>query len=171
MNEVIKELFERKSVRVYSDKMIEEDKKQLEDLQNAAKETASKLEGAQAQLQIAQKQLTQAKGHLKLFTNSSELLVDAQALVASAKTELEEKKVEFETVPKLYGNEMGKLIKGISDNYIIAGERKVLATVFIPEINDYVTREMYVPDIQFAIDDATQTDIRYDSSKITFIAY
>ena len=76
---------------------LEEDKKQLEALQNAAKETASKLEGAHSQLQIAQKQLTQAKGHLKLFTNSSELLVDAQALVASAKTELEEKKVEFET--------------------------------------------------------------------------
>ena len=76
---------------------LEEDKKQLEALQNAAKETASKLEGAHAQLQIAQKQLTQAKGHLKLFTNSSELLVDAQAMVASAKTELEEKKVEFET--------------------------------------------------------------------------
>ena len=76
---------------------LEEDKKQLEVLQNAAKETASKLEGAHAQLQIAQKQLTQAKGHLKLFTNSSELLVDAQALVASAKTELEEKKVEFES--------------------------------------------------------------------------
>ena len=76
---------------------LEEDKKQLEALQNAAKETASKLEGAHAQLQIAQKQLAQAKGHLKLFTNSSELLVDAQALVASAKTELEEKKVEFET--------------------------------------------------------------------------
>jgi len=76
---------------------LEEDKKQLEALQNAAKETASKLEGAHAQLQIAQKQLTQAKGHLKLFTNSSELLVDAQAMVASAKTELEDKKVEFET--------------------------------------------------------------------------
>ena len=76
---------------------LEEDKKQLEALQNAAKETGSKLEGAHAQLQIAQKQLKQAKGHLKLFTNSSELLVDAQALVASAKTELEEKKVEFET--------------------------------------------------------------------------
>ena len=29
MNDVIKELFERKSVRVYSDEMIEEDKKQL----------------------------------------------------------------------------------------------------------------------------------------------
>ena len=76
---------------------LEEDKKQLKALQNAAKETRSKLEGAHAQLQIAQKQLTQAKGHLKLFTNSSELLVDAQTLVASAKTELEEKKVEFET--------------------------------------------------------------------------
>ena len=76
---------------------VEEDKKKLDALQNAAKETASKLEGAHAQLQIAQKQLTQAKGHLKLFTNSSELLVDAQALVASAKSELEEKKVEFET--------------------------------------------------------------------------
>ena len=75
---------------------LEEDKKQLEALQNAAKETASKLEGAHAQLQIAQKQLTQAKGYLKLFTNSSELLVDAQALVASAKTELEEKKAQFE---------------------------------------------------------------------------
>ena len=75
---------------------LEEDKKQLEALQNAAKETASKLEGAHDQLQIAQKQLTQAKGHLKLFTNSSELLVDAQALMASAKTELEEKKAQFE---------------------------------------------------------------------------
>lgn len=75
---------------------LEEDKKQLEALQNAAKETASKLEGAHAQLQIAQKQLTQAKSHLKLFTNSSELLLDAQALVASAKTELEEKKEQFE---------------------------------------------------------------------------
>ena len=76
---------------------LEEDKKQLGALQNAAKETGYKLEGARAQLQIAQKQLTQAKGHLKLFTNSSELLVDAQTLVASAKTELEVKKVEFET--------------------------------------------------------------------------
>ena len=76
---------------------LEEDKKQLEALQNAAKETASKLEGAHDQLQIAQKQLTQAKGHLKLFTNSSELLVEAQALMASAKAEVEEKKVEFET--------------------------------------------------------------------------
>lgn len=75
---------------------LEEDKKQLEALQNAAKETASKLEGAHDQLQIAQKQLTQAKSHLKLFTNSSELMLDAQALVASAKTELEEKKAQFE---------------------------------------------------------------------------
>lgn len=75
---------------------LDEDKKQLEALQNTAKETASKLEGAHAQLQIAQKQLTQAKSHLKLFTNSSELLLDAQALVASAKTELEEKKEQFE---------------------------------------------------------------------------
>lgn len=75
---------------------LEEDKKQLEALQNAAKETASKLEGAHAQLQIAQKQLTQAKSHLKLFTNSSELMLDAQALVASAKTEFEEKKAQFE---------------------------------------------------------------------------
>ena len=80
-------------------------------------------------------------------------------------------KVEFETVPRLYGDKMEKLIKGISDNYIIPGERKVLATVFIPELNDYVTREMYVPDIQFTIDDATSTDIWYGSSKISFIAY
>ena len=73
------------------------DKKQLEVLQNAARETASKLEGAQAQLQLAKNQLAQVKGHLKLFTDASELLVDAQAFVASAKTEVEEKKVQFET--------------------------------------------------------------------------
>ena len=75
---------------------LEEDKKQLEVLQSAARETASKLEGAQAQLQLAKNQLAQVKGHLKLFTDASELLVDAQALVASAKTEVEEKKVQFE---------------------------------------------------------------------------
>lgn len=75
---------------------LEEDKKQLEVLQSASRETASKLEGAQAQLQLAKNQLAQVKGHLKLFTDASELLVDAQALVASAKTEVEEKKVQFE---------------------------------------------------------------------------
>lgn len=75
---------------------LEEDKKQLEALQNVAKETASKLEGAHAQLQLAKNQLAQAKGKLKLFTDSSELLIDAQALVASAKAELEEKKAQFE---------------------------------------------------------------------------
>ena len=75
---------------------LEADKKQLEFLQSAATDTASKLEGAQAQLQLAKNQLAKAKGNLKLFTDSSELLVDAQALVASAKTELEEKKAQFE---------------------------------------------------------------------------
>ena len=75
---------------------LEADKKQLEFLQNAATDTASKLEGARAQLQLAKNQLAQVKGHLKLFADSSELLVDAQTLVASAKTEVEEKKAQFE---------------------------------------------------------------------------
>lgn len=114
---------------------LEEDKKQLEAVQNAAKETASKLEGAHAQLQIAQKQLTQAKSHLKLFTNSSELLVDAQALVASAKTELEEKKVEFETAFASFmayqkeASEFRSQIKKIQSNEdgnqpVVAGEEE-----------------------------------------------
>ena len=75
---------------------LEADKKQLEFLQSAATDTASKLEGARAQLQLAKNQLAQVKVHLKLFTDSSELLADAQALVASAKTEVEEKKAQFE---------------------------------------------------------------------------
>ena len=115
---------------------LEEDKKQLEALQNAAKETASKLEGAHAQLQIAQKQLTQAKGHLKLFTNSSELLVDAQDLVASVKTELEEKKVEFETAFASFmafqkeASEFRSRIERIQSNEdgnqpVVAGEEEV----------------------------------------------
>ena len=115
---------------------LEEDIKQLEALQNAAKETASKLEGAHAQLQIAQKQLTQAKGHLKLFTNSSELLVDAQDLVASAKTELEEKKVEFETAFASFmafqkeASEFRSRIERIQSNEdgnqpVVAGEEEV----------------------------------------------
>lgn len=115
---------------------LEEDKKQLEDLQNEAKETASKLEGAHAQLQIAQKQLTQAKSHLKLFTNSSELLVDAQSLVASAKTELEEKKVEFETAFASFmayqkeASEFRSRIEKIQSNEagnqpVVAGEEEV----------------------------------------------
>ena len=115
---------------------LEEDKKQLEALQNAAKETASKLEGAHVQLQIAQKQLTQAKGHLKLFTNSSELLVDAQALVASAKAELEEKKVEFETAFASFmayqkeASEFRSRIEKIQSNEdgnqpVVAGEEEV----------------------------------------------
>lgn len=114
---------------------LEEDKKQLEALQNAAKETASKLEGAHAQLQIAQKQLTQAKSHLKLFTNSSELLLDAQALVASAKTELEEKKEQFEAEFETFmayqkeASDFRSLIEKIQSNEdgnqsVVAGEEE-----------------------------------------------
>ena len=77
----------------------------------------------------------------------------------------------FDVVPCLNESEMSFLMTSIRDNYIIPKEKKALVTVYIAEISDYYTQEMYIPDIKTPVIDTDDDDVLYDSFKIEFIGY
>ena len=68
---------------------------------------------------------------------------------------------------------MATFMGNIRSNYTIPLERKAMVSAYVPEINDYVTQEMYMSDPQFKIkriDDATDT-VYYEPVRIAFIGY
>lgn len=80
--------------------------------------------------------------------------------------------ITFDVVPFLTGEELASLMGSIRRNYIIAAERRVNVTVFIPEENDYITQEMYMPDIQIPVFSAESNGkILYQSFSMEFIGY
>lgn len=80
--------------------------------------------------------------------------------------------ITFDVVPFLTGEELASLMGSIRGNYIIPAERRVNVTVFIPEENDYVTQEMYMPDIQIPVFSAeSDGKILYQSFSMEFIGY
>lgn len=80
-------------------------------------------------------------------------------------------KIEFQTPALLTNTEVKELMNGISSNYINATEKKVSATVYIPESDSYVTQNMYVPDIDFNIYYADSKVIKFNSLRIALIGY
>ena len=82
-------------------------------------------------------------------------------------------KINFETLPGLNNTEVATFLSNISSNYTNALERKALVTAFVPEINDYVTQEMYMtgPTLKIRKIDSKTNQVYYDSFKITFIGY
>ena len=80
-------------------------------------------------------------------------------------------KAEFE-VPALKTNkEVAAFMGNIAANYTNAVEKKANVTLYTPEIDNYVTQEMYVPDIQFTLYSATATEIKYNQFRVAFIGY
>ena len=81
-------------------------------------------------------------------------------------------KVEFETPSMLTNVEFASLMKNIQRNYISSlEERKALVTLYIPEIDDYVTQEMYMPDVKPTIYGTYGGIVRYNAVRIAFIGY
>lgn len=80
-------------------------------------------------------------------------------------------KVEFETVPLLTDKQFGDFMAGISSNYTNVTEKKAMATAFIPELNDYMTQEVYVPDIKPTIYYAGKDKVQYNQIRLAFIGY
>lgn len=79
-------------------------------------------------------------------------------------------KVEFETIP-LNNTKLKQLMDGISSNYSIPIERKANVSVYVPEIDGYVTQEMYMVQPQPKIKIIRKTSIQYEPLKLTFIGY
>lgn len=82
-------------------------------------------------------------------------------------------KVEIETRDNLTNEELGTFMSSIRSNYITVGERKANVRAFVPEINDYITQEMYMPDPQFKIKriDPNTNTVYYESTRLAFIGY
>lgn len=80
-------------------------------------------------------------------------------------------KINFKTPGRLTNDEVETVLSNIRANYINALERRVRVTFYVPELNDYTTQEMYMPDIVTPISVIDGTTIYYESLKLTFIGY
>lgn len=80
-------------------------------------------------------------------------------------------KAEFETKPLMTNKEMSAFLNNISNNYTNVKEKKANVNLYIPELDDYVNQEMYVPDISFTIYTANSELVKYNSTRIAFIGY
>lgn len=80
-------------------------------------------------------------------------------------------KIEFETPAMLTDKQMEELLSNIRRNYTNASEKRASVTVYVPELNDYMTQDMYIPDLQFSMYGVFNNVIRYNPLRIAFIAY
>ena len=82
-------------------------------------------------------------------------------------------KIELETKDNLTNTDMATFFGTIRSNFSVPKERKASVTAYIPEIDDYVTQAMYMPDPQFKIKKISKdkTTIYYESVRFAFIGY
>ena len=78
-------------------------------------------------------------------------------------------KVEFETMP-LDNDSYGAIMNIIKGNYLNELERKVSITAFIPELNGYVTQDVYMAEPQPKISHIDDK-VHYESLRMAFIGY
>lgn len=83
-------------------------------------------------------------------------------------------KVEFNTPRLLTNTELQDLLTNIRNNYKGgAGDISKTATVkfWNPEYDNYITQDMYVPDINFEIFGIFDGVVKFNAVRIAFIAY
>ena len=80
-------------------------------------------------------------------------------------------KCEFDTVPMMNNTQFASLMASIYEQFTNTTERKALCTIYIPEIDDYVTCDMYMPDIKPQMYFADDNKIQYNSVRFAFISY
>jgi len=71
----------------------------------------------------------------------------------------------------LTNTELGEMWTNIQSRYTNALEKKVQATVYISETDDYRTESFYVPDIDPTIDKIKGNVIKYEPVTMEFIGY
>ena len=78
--------------------------------------------------------------------------------------------VTFNTKPNLTDKQIGELMENIRKNYLNQIEENVMATIFIPKLNDYITQEMYLADPLFTIKEISDI-IKYERITFDFVGY
>ena len=80
-------------------------------------------------------------------------------------------KTEWEVPSDLEELELRTLMDNINKQYVNSVEKKSLVTVYAPEIGKYVSMYCYEPDIEYTIDYADESTIKYSSFRIAFVGY
>lgn len=80
-------------------------------------------------------------------------------------------KIEFETIPLLTDIQFGDLMSNLYAQMSNTKERKAEVTAYIPEINDYITQDMYMPDIKPVLYFADGEKVQYNQIRLAFIGY
>lgn len=81
--------------------------------------------------------------------------------------------VSFDLMGGLNNTQMSEFLGGIQNNYVNALERKVLATVYVPESDSYVSQYMYMvePKLKIQRIDSKTNTVYYEALTIKFIGY
>ena len=80
-------------------------------------------------------------------------------------------KVEFETRNMLDNTQMSSIFANIQANYTNAIEKKASVEVYVPELDKYVTSDMYMADFEPTMYYADSTKIQYTSTRMAWISY
>ena len=80
-------------------------------------------------------------------------------------------KVEFETPPNIKSQEFAQMIDEIEKNHTEESEEKFRVSYFLPQKNEYVEQEMYMPDIEVNVKCELNGELIYNPTRIAFIGY
>lgn len=80
-------------------------------------------------------------------------------------------KVEFEVKPMLTNVEVGQLMANIRSRMINRTEKKVSLSVYVPELDEYVVGEFYMPDVPITIYGSYDNKLTYNAFRMAFIQY
>ena len=80
-------------------------------------------------------------------------------------------KVEYETRNMLDNTQVSSIFANIQANYTNAVEKKASVEVYVPELNKYVTSDMYMADFEPTMYFADEKEIKYLSTRMAWISY
>lgn len=80
-------------------------------------------------------------------------------------------KVEFETRNMLDNTQISSIFANIQANYTNAVEKKASVEVYVPELDKYVTSDMYMADFEPTMYFADEKEIKYLSTRMAWISY
>lgn len=75
------------------------------------------------------------------------------------------------TLNPLSSDQVQTIFDNIASKYTNSAERKVNASVFVPEINGYYNGDFYIPDTQFSIEQIIGNTVYYDETVFKMIGY
>lgn len=71
----------------------------------------------------------------------------------------------------LTNDAIGTIMSNIQSRYTKPAEKKVLASIWVAEINDYIEDEFYIPDIEFTVKKVENGNVFYEQFTLEFIGY